>query len=92
MRCSEVFDTPGVFMLLRTDDYLAAFAQAADAELVTVDRVFRDSLPRCSHFGSLMTAICEGGPVGKPTMRTFSTLADFASARNCLPKSQPPVC
>ena len=27
--------------LLWTDDYLAAFAQAIDAELVTLDRVFR---------------------------------------------------
>ena len=27
--------------LLWTDDYLAAFAQAADAELVTLDRAFR---------------------------------------------------
>jgi toxin-antitoxin system PIN domain toxin len=28
-----------------TDDYLAAFAQAADAELVTLDRVFRTRYP-----------------------------------------------
>jgi predicted nucleic acid-binding protein len=31
--------------LLWTDDYLAAFAQAADAELVTLDRVFRTRYP-----------------------------------------------
>jgi uncharacterized protein len=31
--------------LLWTGDYLAAFAQAADAELVTLDRVFRNRYP-----------------------------------------------
>lgn len=31
--------------LLWTDDYLAAFAQAANAELVTLDRVFRTRYP-----------------------------------------------
>jgi toxin-antitoxin system PIN domain toxin len=31
--------------LLWTDDYLAAFAQAADAELVTLDRIFRTRYP-----------------------------------------------
>ena len=31
--------------LLWTDDYLAAFAQGANAELVTLDRVFRSRYP-----------------------------------------------
>lgn len=31
--------------LLWTDDYLAAFAQATEAELVTLDRVFRTRYP-----------------------------------------------
>lgn len=31
--------------LLWTDDYLAAFAQAIDADLVTLDRVFRSRYP-----------------------------------------------
>lgn len=31
--------------LLWTDDYLAAFAQAVDADLVTLDRVFRKRYP-----------------------------------------------
>jgi hypothetical protein len=31
--------------LLWTDDYLAAFAQAADAELITLDRPFRTRYP-----------------------------------------------